>query len=227
LDTNASPEGFVGFNLVGAAMKLRFFSTEHLKDSLVILEERGVIAEVAYGKENVGLKMMLPEGKYREHKKAEEPGLFGDTDGTVWQAILDYWNRLATDHPDRLVKSRSGKPTAPQVEALKRAWRNEDFRRGWRRSIRILVVSSYYHGTKVGFTTWSGKAKNTSNLWALQSMVIFDEQAPSLTEANHLVLYPKPSSWHDDEDPGPWANLYPTQREAIYRNLETLSKEAI
>lgn len=227
LDSHASPEGFVGFNLQATAMKLRFFSTEHLKDALAIIEAKGVVSDVAFGKDNVGLKMMLPAGKYREMKTKDEPGLFGDTDGTVWQAILDYWNAQASNHTKRLVKSRSTTPTGPQVDALKRAWRNEDFRKGWKRSIRILVVSSYYQGTKVGFTTWTGKAKNSTNLWALQSMVIFEEQAPSLSEADHLILYPEPAAWGHLLPDKTWTELFPAQREAIYHQLESTSKEAI
>lgn len=222
LATNTSPEGFVGFNMTAASASLRYLSPLMLKGALERFQSAGIIEDLAFGPSSCGMKMCRPEGKWSA-EKTEEKVMFSEMEGTIWQSIVDYWNEKARLRPARLTPTAKGTATAKQIEAMKRAWRNADFVKQWKRSIRVLLVSSYHQGKRIDFNTWIGRARNSNNLWSMTSLVIFNEQNPSLPEADHLVLFPPLPGYEEEE----WKTYYPNQREALYANYIKTAKAAV
>ena len=228
LESNSSPEGFVGFDMTATSAKLRYFSPLDLRRDLETLQANGVVVDLAFGPKAVGMKMVQPADKWAPKEEEATESMFDDMEGTVWEGIVTYWNQCSILRPKRIGHTQSGGATPNQIAAMKRAWRNEDFRKWWKRSIRVLMVSSYHLGKKVTFSTWVGKAKKSNDLWSMESMKIFNEQRPSLPEEDHLLLYPPPPGWKPEaHNCGSWEELFPKQRELVHETYVKTAKDAI
>lgn len=233
LDAHATREGFTRGSDGHVATRLKYPSTFHLRQDLQALEAAHLIDGLAFGRDSYACQMLEPKARYSAPEKEETPSLIDDAEGTVYVQILQHWNGLAKTHPRRLIATRNTKPTAKQISDLQRAWRNEEFRKSWKRSARMLLVSDYHEATRTSFSTFISRRKESKVLWALDALRIFEEDnaQTSLPDARHLLLFPEPKEWRsrapEAQRESPWASLINRQREAIYETIDRFSKVAV
>ena len=99
--------------------------------------------------------------------------------------------------------------------------------------MRVLLVAEFFNGRRTSFVTFIGNRPGCKNLWALETLRIYEETHAQneLPDAKHIILYPERPGWRtrapDKISHKAWADLINAQREAIYQNIDKFSSVAI